>query len=108
CAARAGTGRGKDGSKLDDTERANLRYAALAWLQADLGALARQVAGPQRAPVEQSRQTLQHWQRDTDLAGVRDPALLHKLPEAEQAAWRNLWAQVDALLARSVPGKAAK
>jgi hypothetical protein len=32
---------------------------------------------------------------------VRDPAALGKLPEAEQVAWLNLWAGVDALLARA-------
>jgi hypothetical protein len=36
---------------------------------------------------------------------VRDPGLLRKLPEAEQVAWGNLWAQVDALLAHPSAGK---
>jgi hypothetical protein len=31
--------------------------------------------------------------------------VLRKLPEAEQVAWRNLWAQVDALVARVKPHK---
>jgi hypothetical protein len=101
AAALAGTGRGKDTGNLDNTERAHLRYAALGWLQADLGAHALQLAGPQRAAVERARKALLHWLRDADLAGVRDPAALGKLPEAEQVAWRNLWAQVEALLARS-------
>ena len=52
--------------------------------------------GPQARPVVQ--QTLQHWQADTDLAGVRDADALAKLPEAERGAWRALWAEVDALL----------
>jgi hypothetical protein len=69
--------------------------------QADLGAHARQLTSQQGAAVERSRQMLLHWQKDTDLAAVRDPYLLRNLPEAEQVAWRNLWAQVDALLARS-------
>jgi hypothetical protein len=47
------------------------------------------------------QRTLQHWQKDTDLAGLRDKAALAKLPEAEQKAWRKLWAEVDALLRRA-------
>ena len=30
--------------------------------------------------------TLQHWQKDSDLATLRDPAALGKLPADEQAA----------------------
>ena len=33
-----------------------------------------------------------------DLAGVRDPEALIKLPQEEQKAWRDLWADVDTLL----------
>ena len=46
-------------------------------------------------------QTLQHWKADTDLTGMRDAAALAKLPEDEQKACRALWAEVDALLAKS-------
>ena len=58
--------------------------------------------GAQARPLVQ--QTLQHWQADPDLAGVRDADALAKLPEAERAAWRSLWAEVDALLARARGG----
>ena len=33
-----------------------------------------------------------------DLAGVRDQAVLAKLPEIERAAWRSLWTDVENLL----------
>jgi hypothetical protein len=46
-------------------------------------------------------QTLQHWKVDTDLAGVRDPEALAKLPEAERKEWKALWANVEALLKRA-------
>jgi hypothetical protein len=36
-----------------------------------------------------------------DLAGLRDPASLAKLPEAEQEAGRKLWADVEALLKKA-------
>jgi hypothetical protein len=38
------------------------------------------------------QKTLHHWQQDSDLAGVRDPAALAKMPEAERAEWQKLWA----------------
>ena len=45
-------------------------------------------------------QILIHWRADSDLAGVRDAGALAKLPESERVAWRSLWAEVDALLAK--------
>jgi hypothetical protein len=44
------------------------------------------------------RRTLQHWQADPDLAGVRDGVALARLPEAERAGWRALWEEVVRLL----------
>jgi hypothetical protein len=41
--------------------------------------------------------TLEHWQEDTDLAGVRDASELAGLSADERAAWKSLWAKVDAL-----------
>jgi hypothetical protein len=39
--------------------------------------------------------TLRHWKIDTDLTGIRDIESLAKLPEAERAALRTLWADVE-------------
>jgi hypothetical protein len=38
------------------------------------------------------------WQRDADLASVRDKDALDKLPEAERKEWRQFWDDVAALL----------
>jgi hypothetical protein len=46
---------------------------------------------------ERLRQQLTHWQNETDLASVRDPETLSKLPDDERAAWRRLWEGVAAL-----------
>lgn len=46
-------------------------------------------------------QTLQHWQTDPDLAGIRDLQPLAKLPEPEQETYRKLWADVAALLKKA-------
>ena len=44
---------------------------------------------------------LAYWQRDRDLAGLRDKAALAKLPEEERAAWGMLWVEVASLLQRA-------
>src|SRR5262249_35684199 len=92
CAAtRAGRRPGKDGRKLEDAERARLRRQALDWLTAELGAW-RQVweKEPSRVRPFLIKQ-LQDWQRDVDLAGVRAPAGLARLPEAERPQWQRFW-----------------
>ena len=43
------------------------------------------------------QQVLRHWQKDPDLASVRDKEALAQLPEAERAAWQELWAEVETL-----------
>jgi tetratricopeptide (TPR) repeat protein len=104
CAAvPAATGQSRDRERLDDTSEAELRYCALSYLQDDLGHYARLLPRLSPVVIQRLRQVLLHWQKDADLAAVRDPDRLRKLPEAEQVAWRNLWAQVEALLARASP-----
>jgi tetratricopeptide (TPR) repeat protein len=96
CAvALAAAGQGEDAKLLPDKVTQALRRQALAWLRADLTAWAAQ---PDRAAV---RRTMHHWQKDADLAGVRDPEGLAQLPEAERRQWRQLWDDVAALLARA-------
>jgi hypothetical protein len=41
-------------------------------------------------------ETLNHWQLDTDLGGVRDEAALAKLPAKEREECRSLWVNADA------------
>jgi hypothetical protein len=105
AAALAAAGRGQNDPKPDDAARAQLRQQALDWLRAERAAWSDALGeGPPPArPV--IAQTLQHWRSDPDLAGVRDPNELAKLPEHEQTAWRALWADVDALLAKVLGGR---
>ena len=58
---------------------------------------------PDRAPPQRVTQALMHWKADPDLAALRDPAALAKLPEDEQKACRTLWSDVDSLLAKLAP-----
>ncbi|MFI5460714.1 MAG: tetratricopeptide repeat protein [Isosphaerales bacterium] len=101
AAALAGSGQGKDDPPLDDATKTRWRKQAIDWLKADLAAWSKLLdSGPPQARQSISK-TLQHWKADADLAGLRDPAALAKLPENEQKACRALWAEVDALLAKS-------
>jgi serine/threonine protein kinase/lipoprotein NlpI len=97
AAALAAAGHDVGAVNLPDKEKSRLRQQTLDWLQADLAAR-RKLLGRNPKAAAAVRQTLQHWQKDTDLAGVRDAKELVRLPAAEQATWHKLWADVAALL----------
>jgi tetratricopeptide (TPR) repeat protein len=95
-AALAAAGQGKGEAPL--AAKAKLRGQALEWLKADLTAWADLLASgaPQaRAAVVKA---LRHWQKNTDLVGLRDREALAKLPAEDRAACERLWADVAALL----------
>jgi serine/threonine-protein kinase len=100
AAALAGCGQGRDAGSLGDRERTRLRRQALGWLRGDLTAQSKQLAGS-AAEAKEARKSLARWQKDPDLAGVREPGELDKLPEEERRAWQKLWADVAALLKRT-------
>jgi tetratricopeptide (TPR) repeat protein/tRNA A-37 threonylcarbamoyl transferase component Bud32 len=100
-AALAAAGQGQDGAQLDDKEQRRLRQQARDWLRADLNSWAKQIqTGPARTQAAVGQ--LRHWQEDADLISLRDPAALEKLPEAERAECKRLWAEVAALLKKAV------
>jgi tetratricopeptide (TPR) repeat protein len=101
AAALAACGQGRDDPKPDEATRTKLRSQALAWLKAELTAWSRLLDGGDSKARAGVANTLRHWKGDIDLAGVRDPDALARLPEGERAAWRTLWADVEALLKRS-------
>src|SRR5690606_27211474 len=81
AAALAAAGTGEGDPKPDDATRAKLRGQALGWLRAELDTWSKALdtQDPKaRAVVDR---ILRHWQRDPDLAGVRDQAGLDRLPE---------------------------
>jgi Flp pilus assembly protein TadD len=96
-AAQAGRGRGAEEPRLSAGERLRWRRQALTWLRDDLAARQSQlVANPSADPAV--AWTLQHWQTDPDLVGLRNPAELAKLSAEERPACERLWADVAALL----------
>jgi serine/threonine protein kinase/Flp pilus assembly protein TadD len=100
AAALAGCGQGKDAEKLNGAERARLRRQALNWLRADLDAWRRRLDKESDKVCPELVQQMRHWQGDPDLAGVRGPEALARLPEGERPAWREFWAGVAGTLAR--------
>jgi tetratricopeptide (TPR) repeat protein len=100
-AALAAAGQGEDASKLDPMERTRLRKQALDWLRADLAAWTRQLESGPPADRAAAQKMLRHWQQNPDLAGLRDPVALARLPEEERAALGRLWADVAALLQKA-------
>ncbi|WP_422927948.1 protein kinase domain-containing protein [Singulisphaera sp. PoT] len=101
AAALAATGQGADAGRLDEPARSALREQALGWLQSNLDVWIR--ASQQEDPIgrKQLAEDLRHWQRDSDLAGIRDTADLARVPEPERLACRRLWDEVGSLLARA-------
>jgi tetratricopeptide (TPR) repeat protein/tRNA A-37 threonylcarbamoyl transferase component Bud32 len=101
AAALAGAGQGEDAGKLTIEERARWRKQARDWLRSELGLWKKQLERniPQvRAFVGRF---LHDWQRDPDLAGVRDEEELVWLVAEERRACRQLWVEVEELLKRS-------
>jgi serine/threonine-protein kinase len=96
CAAvLASRGEGAD-ALASATERARWRRQARDWLRADLAAWRTEAADPAHRAA--ARDKLKRWQGEGDLAGVREASELAQLPEEEQAEWKRLWDDVDALL----------
>jgi serine/threonine-protein kinase len=104
CAAALATaGKGGDTAKLDEKERVRWRAQAREWLQADLKLWAGNLGSSAPRAAAWEELTLQSWQQDPDLAGLRDEKALAQLPEAERAAWLQLWADVEKLLKKVAP-----
>jgi eukaryotic-like serine/threonine-protein kinase len=99
-AGSAGCGRGKDASKLDDEERARLRDQARQWLRAEVAAWGKKIDSAPTAK-ESAENALKPWLTDPDLAGLREPDLLDKLPVAESRACREMWREISAQIERA-------
>jgi tetratricopeptide (TPR) repeat protein len=101
AAALAGSGQGKDTDDLNASQRAEWRKQALAWLGADLASWTRQLDGGKPEDRKVVQAVLERWQKDPDLAFIREEKELAKLPPEEQEAFKDLWTRVSALLKQS-------
>jgi tetratricopeptide (TPR) repeat protein len=101
AAALAGCGHGNDDPPLDDAARQTLRRKARTWLTTELALWSKLLETGDFTQREAIARRLSHWQKDTDLAGVREPEPLEKLPEDERQAWQALWTEVAMLLSQA-------
>jgi serine/threonine-protein kinase len=93
-AVRVSVGQGFEAKRLGEAERVGLRRQALNWLRADL-----ELRSELLKDGKAGDWPFAAWQTDPALAGVRDPAALANLPDAEREPWKRLWADVAAQLA---------
>jgi serine/threonine-protein kinase len=98
CAVLAGCGLSKDGATLGEAERTHWRKQARQWLQADLAARTKTLAGASDATRGQVRKMLRGWQTAPDLAGLRNPSALEQLSADERTECLALWNEVAAVL----------
>jgi serine/threonine-protein kinase len=106
AAALAGCGQGKDEPALDEAAKACWCKQAIEWLTADVAFWSKHAALGTPPGVQPLGQVLQHWKVDTDLAGIRDPGAVAKLPPEDREACQSLWVEVDALLRKAQTGQA--
>jgi serine/threonine-protein kinase len=105
CAAvLAAVGQGMDADKLDAKEKTRLRQQALAWLRENLQRHGQQLGDADAKSRQAIHQMWQHCQKNVAFDSLRGKEALARLPEDERAAWRQLWAEVEALLKKGDPG----
>jgi hypothetical protein len=105
AAALAAAGRGVDAGQLDDRERARWRKQALGWLRDDLTACAKRLESAQPRDRGLIQHRLEQWQRDPEVACLRDAHAVARLPADEQEACQQIWAKVEALVTRADAGE---
>jgi tetratricopeptide (TPR) repeat protein len=95
CAAGlAGCGVGGDAAQREDRRRAELRQQALDWLTAEDDAWAERYRVGKPGDRTVAVQAVHSWQRNEDLAGVRDEQALARLLPGERRDWETLWSKV--------------
>jgi Flp pilus assembly protein TadD len=107
AAALAAGGRGADADQVDDKERARWREQARQWLRADLAAYGKLMESGKTTDRQLVLHRLRGWLAEQDLAGLRDPDAVARLPAGERQACTQLWAEVQALLTRAEAARSA-
>ena len=100
-AALAGCGEAGEAAAPDAAEKARLRGLALTWLRAVLDGWRLRLKDAPDAGRATVLGRLGGWLVDPDLACVRLPAALEKLPGPEREQWRALWGDLHKLRAKA-------
>jgi hypothetical protein len=98
AAALAAAGNGEEAAKLPAEEKANFREMARDWLRAELDLVRKKLKGGEPTVVIETEDRLVRWQRDADLADLRDSGKLNGLPESQRKPSEALWADVAGLV----------
>ena len=101
-AALAGPGRGDEAAALTDRTRTEWRGQTITWLRSYLEASDKALEGKSLHELYEILRQLKRVKRDPNLSGIREAESLAKLGAAERGACRSLWADMDALLERTV------
>jgi hypothetical protein len=88
-----------------EAARARLRQQAWALLRAEVATQAQRLSSASPAEATAARQVLEVLRGLPVLAGVRNPAALASLPEAERQTWQAFWQEVEGLLRSPVPAR---
>jgi serine/threonine protein kinase/Flp pilus assembly protein TadD len=98
AAALAAAGKGLGPGLPDSKDRSRWRKQALQWLRDDLTALDKRLKSGKPQDRLLVRQRLGNWKCEQELASLRDPAAVARLPADEQQACQQFWTEVEALL----------
>jgi hypothetical protein len=99
AAALAGYESGGVEPEFDELARSRWRTQARSWLSEDLKYWTERSRSSRLEDLREAAATLEYWQTDPDLAGLRDAARIAQLPEQERASCEQLCAEVNSLLA---------
>ena len=118
AAALAGCGQGADAATQSEADRGRWRKQAYDWALAEYAAAggdpsrelsATRPAGtaaavPTTTPeVRNAQSNLTRWLAAPELAGIRDPADVAKLPPDQRRQWERLWKQIAAIASDGKP-----
>ncbi len=99
AAALAGCGQGDDAGQLDAQELARCRKQALDWLRVNLKHVGELLPVSNLAERQRLQEWLRSWQSEQALAGLRDATAIARFSAPEQDSCKQLWAEVQSLLA---------
>jgi tetratricopeptide (TPR) repeat protein len=105
AAALAAAGQGIDSGLLDSKDRSRWRKQALQWLRDDLTALAKRLKSHKPQDRRLVRERLRNWKCEQELASLRDPTAVARLPADEQQACQQFWAEVETMFSAIDSGK---
>ena len=63
------------------------------------------ILGKDKDKTENVTRMLEHMLKNRDLAGLRDPKAVAKLPKDEAESWQSLWKNVASLLEKARQGR---